>query len=50
MNLEIRVASEHCGEMGFCLVVEDMTGDSEAFGVGELVADTERRAGAFADE
>ena len=50
MNLEIRVASEHCGEMGFCLVVEDVAGDSEAFGIGKLVADTKRWAGAFADE
>ena len=50
MNLEIRVASEHCGEMSFGLVVEDVTRDSEAFGIGELIADTKRRAGAFADE
>ena len=50
MNLEILVAGEHCGEMGFCLVVEDVAGDSEAFGVGELIADTKRWAGAFTDE
>ena len=50
MNLEILVAGEHCGEMGFCLVVEDVAGDSEAFGVGEFIADTERWAGALADE
>ena len=50
MNLEIRIASEHCGEVGFCLVVEDVAGDSEAFGVGELIADTKRRTGAFTDE
>ena len=50
MNLEIRIAGEHCGEMGFCLVVEDVARYSEAFGVGELVADTKRRAGAFTDE
>ena len=50
MNFEIRIAGEHCGEVGFGLVVEDVAGDSEAFGVGELVADTERWAGAFADE
>ena len=40
MNLEIGIAGEHCGEVGFCLVVEDVAWDSEAFGVGELVADT----------
>ena len=36
--------------MGFGLVVEDVAGDSEAFGVGELVADTEGWACAFTDE
>ena len=50
MNLEIRVASEHCGEVGFGFVVEDVARDAETFGVGELVADTERWAGAFTDE
>ena len=50
MNLEIRIAGEHRGEMGFGLVVEDVAGDSEAFGVGELIADTKRRTGAFTDE
>ena len=47
MNLEVWIAGEHCGEMGFGLVVEDVARDSEAFGVGELVADTERWAGAL---
>ena len=50
MNLEIWIASEHGGEMCFRLVVEDVAGDSEAFGVGELVSDTKRRTGAFANE
>ena len=50
MNLEVGIACEHGGETGFGFVVEDMAGDSEAFGVGELVADTKRRAGAFTDE
>ena len=50
MNYAIWIAGEHCGEMGFGLVVEDMTGNAEAFGVGELVADTERWACAFTDE
>ena len=50
MNLEIRVAGEHRGEMGFGFVVEDVARDAEAFGVGEFVADTERWAGALADE
>ena len=50
MNLEIRIASEHCGEMGFGLVVEDVARNSEAFGVGELIADTKRRASAFTNK
>ena len=50
MNLEIRIASEHRGEVGFCLVVEDVAWDSETFGIGEFIADTERWAGAFANE
>lgn len=50
MNLEIWIAGEHGGEVGFGLVVEDVARNSEAFGVGELIADTERWAGAFADE
>ena len=50
MNCEIWIAGEHCGEVGFGLVVEDVAWDSEAFSVGELVADTEGWACAFADE
>jgi len=50
MNLEIRVAGEHGREVGFGLVVEDVVWNSEAFGVGELVADTKRRTGALTDE
>ena len=50
MNLKIRIAGEHRGEMCFCLVVEDVARNSEAFGVGELVADTKRLAGAFTYE
>lgn len=49
MNLEIRVAGEHGGELGLSFVVEDMARDAETFSVGEFVADTERRASTFAD-
>ena len=50
MNLEIRIAGEHCGEMGFGLVVEDVARDAETLSVCELIADTERWASAFTNK
>ena len=47
---EVRVASEHGGELGLVPVVEDVARLAVRFRICQFVTDSERRAGAFSDQ
>lgn len=40
VNVEIRIACQHCGQMCLCPVVEDMAGFSDLFSIGEFISYT----------
>ena len=40
MDVEVGVAGQHCGQVGFPAVVEDVAGGADFFGVGQFVADS----------
>ena len=50
IDVEIGVAGKHGRQLRLCAVVEQMAWNAETFGIGQFVADAERRTGAFADE
>lgn len=41
MDMEIRIAGQHRGQLGFCPVVEYVAGLSDLLGIGEFITDTE---------
>ena len=41
MYMEIRIAGQHRGQLGLCLVVEYVAGLSDLLGIGEFITDTE---------
>ena len=41
MYMEIRIAGQHRGQLGLCLVVEYVAGLSDLLGIGEFITDAE---------
>ena len=50
MNMEIRVAGKHRGQLRFGLVIEDVARNAMGLGIGQFVAHAQRGARAFTDE
>ena len=50
VDIKIRIAREHGGEIRLPRVIEEITGLPEALRIGELIAHTEGRAGDLADQ
>ena len=50
VDVEVGVACEHRRQLCLATVVEDVAWDAVGLGIGQFVAHSQRRAGAFADE
>jgi len=50
VDVEVGVACEHGRQLCLAPVVEDVAWDAVSLGIGQFIAHSQRRAGAFADE